>query len=329
MTSKNHSLFAWLAIAAIALSGCQRQPEAAPDDAAKHARSEVERGPIRVTVEVQPVRPRLSDSPTLTLTIDHEEGVVVEPPQFGTMIGRFAIRDVQEPLPKTNEGRVIIQQIYTLEATEPGRLRIDPIAVTFTDRREKGANRPETIETEPLVIEVTSVLGDKTPSLTDLRPSSEPVSLDSHSLAWVWAIAAIALALVAAKMWRRRRIVPQRAPVVKILTPAELAMAELDELAASGLAATDIKEFYIRLTAIVRRYIERTTGIRAPEQTTEEFLREISRTKAFGMDEAARLRDFLESADLVKFAAHRPNSDDAEESIRRARVFIAGEKTQS
>ena len=325
----NRVLFALVAVAAIAVSGCGQPPAAAPDDAAKHARSEVERGPVRVTVEVQPVRPRLSDSPTLTLTIDHEEGVVVEPPQFGTMIGRFAIRDLREPLPKTSEGRVIVQQIYTLEATEPGRLRIDPIAVTFTDRREKGSNRPETIETEPLSIEVTSVLGDKTPSLGDVRPSAAPVPLESSSLAWLWAIAALALAFVAAKMWRRRGTAPRRVPAVKILTPAELANAELDELAASGLAATDIKEFYIRLTAIVRRYIERTTGIRAPEQTTEEFLREISRTKRFGMDVAARLRDFLESADLVKFAAHRPNTDDADESVRRARLFIAAEKTQS
>ena len=33
--------------------------------------------------------------------------------------------------------------------------------------------------------------------------------------------------------------------------------------------------YYMELTAVVRRYIERTTGVRAPEQTTEEFLHEV------------------------------------------------------
>jgi len=51
------------------------------------------------------------------------------------------------------------------------------------------------------------------------------------------------------------------------------------KLAASGLMETDVKVYFVELTAIVRRYIERTTGIRAPEQTTEEFLCEIRRVQ--------------------------------------------------
>jgi len=46
------------------------------------------------------------------------------------------------------------------------------------------------------------------------------------------------------------------------------------------------------------------------------------------LDECSRLRDFLESADLVKFAAHQPRADDIAESIRRARLFIGIRSTQ-
>ena len=81
-------------------------------------------------------------------------------------------------------------------------------------------------------------------------------------------------------------------------------------------------QFYVELTAVVRRYIERTTGIRAPEQTTEEFLREISQANTFNRDTNERLRNFLESADLVKFAAFRPRHEDVEESFSRAKIFI-------
>ena len=59
-----------------------------------------------------------------------------------------------------------------------------------------------------------------------------------------------------------------------------------------------------------------------PEQTTQEFLHEISRRSDFPADESRRLRSFLEAADLVKFAAHRPRKADVEESFRRAKVFV-------
>ena len=80
-----------------------------------------------------------------------------------------------------------------------------------------------------------------------------------------------------------------------------------------------MKLFYVELTAIVRRYIERTKGIHAPEQTTQEFLQEISRRKDFPAEQSRRLRSFLEAADLVKFAAHQPREEDVEESFRRAK----------
>jgi hypothetical protein len=278
---------------------------------------------VRVTVEVKPSKASLSDEPVLTLTIDSEEGVTVEKPPFGSTLGGFKIRGLREPLPKINNGREVIQQLYALEPTETGRLRIDPISVAFTDRRPKGDGRRQTVETEPITVEITSLLGDKSPSLGDLRPPAGPIELPSHLAVWLWAILPAAAIAVATAWWLSRRRRRETAAVAVILTPEQLANMELDALVASGLALNDVKQFYVELTSIVRRYIERTTGIRAPEQTTEEFLREISRAQTFGSDECLRLRDFLESADLVKFAAHQPRADDIAESIRRARLFIA------
>ena len=65
--------------------------------------------------------------------------------------------------------------------------------------------------------------------------------------------------------------------------------------------------------------------MRAPEQTTEEFLREISSGKVFPDDERRRLQDFLESSDLVKFAAYRPDLGDVSDAYQRARVFVGSE----
>ena len=225
----------------------------------------------------QPAKAQLSDEPVLTLTIDYEEGVTVQKPPFGGSLGGFIIRDFREPPPKINDGREVIQQIYTLEPTETGKLLIDPISVTFTDNRPNGDGRTHTIETESLTVEITSIVGDKAPSLGELRPSAEPIELPSSTSPWLWGLAVAGVAALAIAWWLIRRRRREKAVAAAILTPEELAIRELDALERSGLAERDIKLFYVELTGIVRRYIEQTTGIRAPEQTTEEFLREISR----------------------------------------------------
>ena len=309
--------------------GCGRKSENAqsPTTDKNPARSVIERGPVKVTAEVQPAKARLSDEPVLTLTIDYEEGVQIEKPPFGSSLGNFVIRDFHEPLSKIRDGREIVEQVYTLEPMRTGRLLIDPISVTFTDLRPRGDEKTHTITTEALTVEISSMLGDAAPALVDLRPSAGPLDLPSHGSILAWTIAAICaiLAIAGWRLWRR--IKRKQLETEIVLSPEELARLELEKLARSRLAETDVVQFYVELTAVVRCYIERTTGVRAPEQTTEEFLREISLANTFDRRTNERLRDFLESADLVKFAAHRPRPDDIEESFSRAKIFI-GLKSQ-
>jgi hypothetical protein len=121
---------------------------------------------------------------------------------------------------------------------------------------------------------------------------------------------------------RRRRkqgvVAPRR------LTPEEIAHAALAALLQENLPARGlIKEFYLRLTGVVRQYIEDTTGIRAPEQTTEEFLRDMRSQSAFPPEQSVRLAEFLEAADMVKYAGQQPQSDQIGEAILRAQEFVA------
>jgi hypothetical protein len=286
------------------------------------ARSVVERGPVRVTAEVQPAKARLSDEPVLTLTIDYQSGVEIEKPPFGAAMGDFVVRDFREPQPRIRNGREIVQQIYTLEPVRTGRLLIDPITVTFTDLRPDGDERTHTIATEALTVEISSMLADSAPSLERLRPPAEPVDLPSR-ISWAgWSIAGTCLVIAVLGLWLWIRLRRRKLAAEVALSPQEVALLELEKLAKSRLAERDVKLFFVEITGIVRRYIERTTGIRAPEQTTEEFLRETSLANAFNRETSERLRDFLESADLVKFAAYQPRQEDIGESFSRARVFI-------
>ena len=91
---------------------------------------------------------------------------------------------------------------------------------------------------------------------------------------------------------------------------------------AEGLAECDVKQFYVELTGIVRRYVERTTRVHAPEQTTEEFLREIRDQNLFAVEKQTQFKVFLEAADLIKFAAQVPGTDEIEASFNTAKAFV-------
>lgn len=105
------------------------------------------------------------------------------------------------------------------------------------------------------------------------------------------------------------------------MSPIERAWVELERLLKKGLPGRGkYKDFYVELTMVVRRYIQRKYGIKAPHMTTEEFLRE-----AKPSDE---LRRFLESADMVKFAGVEATPEMADDATASARDYLSkDEKT--
>jgi hypothetical protein len=135
-------------------------------------------------------------------------------------------------------------------------------------------------------------------------------------------LAAAAAAAVAIWIWRRRR---SRGAPAEAAAPArpprpahEIAYAELERLLASGLLEKGrVKEFYIELAEIMRRYFEARFGVDTFERTSAEILDalRLARLPAKGM---ALTAEFFGSCDLVKFAKHIPASDDSRAVVQKA-----------
>jgi len=282
-----------------------------------------EKGPVKLLVRVWPREPRLSDLVEMEVRVESQPGVEIKPPAFGQAVGDFLVRDYSER-PAEAGDRNTRRFHYQLEPAHAGKHLIRSVAVEFTDRRpgSEAAREPAFVETDPLELTVTSELADEAPDLARLEPMLPPQAMPAQFAAgWVAAIAAAAVlaaaALVLVRRRKRRVLVPRRQ------TPEEIAHAALAALLAENLPARGlIKEFYLRLTAIVRKYIEDTTGIRAPEQTTEEFLRDLRSREAFAPERSVRLAEFLEAADMIKYAGQEPRDGQIEEAISRAREFI-------
>ena len=80
-------------------------------------------------------------------------------------------------------------------------------------------------------------------------------------------------------------------------------------------------DFYFRLSAIFRRYLQRRFEIDAPEMTTEELLPRLS-TPAFERETQAAIKTFLRFGDQVKFARVRPDPADITAHLGLVREMV-------
>lgn len=287
-----------------------------------------EKGPVRLTVSVSPAQPRLSDLVDMDIQITAPTEVEVKPPTFGQAVGDFVVRDYSEKKgasAATEQAESVTHRFhYQLEPVFAGRHLIRSLGVEFIDRRtnSESSGKPALIESEPLEVEVTSEFDNKVPDLSELDPMIPPRPLNSSST-WPWFIGLGLLAATALTgMWfLRHRTTITEEP--RKQSPQEVAHAALNQLLAEQLPSRGlVKEFYLRLTGIVRQFIEDTTGLKAPEQTTEEFLRAMRTRDIFSVEQSLRLKEFLEAADMVKYAGQQPDHAQIEMSIERAREFV-------
>jgi len=144
----------------------------------------------------------------------------------------------------------------------------------------------------------------------DIRDIKPPIEISS-GWAWLWwSLTALAIVVIAAILWRwwqKRRSQIAFVPLV----PAHVrAKQKLDE--ALALIAQP-KPFVIAVSDTARAYLEERFNFRAPERTTEEFLRELSGTDLLATEQKESLGNFLESCDLVKFAKYEPRETELRE----------------
>lgn len=138
----------------------------------------------------------------------------------------------------------------------------------------------------------------------------------------VLALLAGALAVLSV-IWFLIRLIARKVKEHR-MSPIERAWVELDRLIAKGLPGRGrYKDFYVELTMVVRRYVQRKYGIKAPHLTTEEFLAEFGeRGMGNGEKGGDELRTFLESADMVKFAGVKATPEMADSATESARGYL-------
>ena len=176
---------------------------------------------------------------------------------------------------------------------------------------------------EPIALKVVSLL-PKDPQQQKLADIRGPLSVGVGGAFWVALV--IGLGLVAAlAVWlvrRRRRAEAPRTVAVPELPADVEALRALSALAASGLLSRgNYRPFYIQLTAVAKRYLERRLGAPVLEMTTAETLAFL-RGHAHGGELLPVVRDLAEAADRIKFAKGQGLAQEAERHLAAVRGLV-------
>ena len=280
---------------------------------------------MRLEVKVSSEQINLSDLVTLELSLEIKPGYEVSFPAVSEVLEQFKIRTWDELSPKLlDDDKVLRVNRYKLEPLEIGQCEIPSLTFEF---KQKAPAEAETLITEPISIEVTTSLPSDMQELViaDIEDVVE-IKPDRTMLWIVIGVVVLLLAGIAIGI----AIKPKKAIQIKrVYKPAhEIAFEMLRSIASEKLVEQGlVKEFYEKLSNCLRQYIENRFCLRAPEQTTEEFLVQLKQSNELKLEHKNELKKFLEHCDLVKFAKYAPTNEQITESLTMAERFVV--KTMS
>jgi hypothetical protein len=283
-----------------------------------------QRGPARLAIEGGTpqggkLEVPLSGTLRVVLSVEGGHALEVETGKAITTSEGWSVSPSGQPQRSTlPEGRVRWQQEFLLSPAKPGAL---PLAIAPLRYRE-AAGAWKTIAWGPVPVLVTTEVDSA--DLKQLHDIPGPLGYPPPPPWPRWPLGvAIGLALAAAGvvLWRlRRRPGPEAPPP----SPTEWALGQLDRLDQLNLPGQgEINRYFTLLSDTLRRYLELRFQLRAPRQTTAEFLQTPETTRQLSPAQQELLRDFLQRCDLAKFARAPASPEECRSAADLARLFIA------
>lgn len=205
---------------------------------------------------------------------------------------------------------------YTL--LRPGPTQGPPIQAQIEDIK-RGTLEPFELPQHPLTVNPLAEEG------AELGAPRAPRQIwTERSLTLIYAAGAGSLLLIALLSFialRRRTNLLDESPA---LSPHEAALQALSELQHSSLLEDgEFKEFYLRLSEILRRYLGQRFHFPGVEWTTTEIMNHLGTLDAADFEaDLDALGQWLRFADRVKFAGLIPTEEAATNSLTEAIGFV-------
>jgi len=221
----------------------------------------------------------------------------------------------------TDESRIITSK-YLVTSFSPGWNTIPPQPVAF--------RRGELADTVYTTADLLTVLAPEVDTTLAFRPVKPPEYAPvTFAEIFPWMLTGIGgfllITLIWALLWIWLRKEKEPRPVVdEPREPAHvIAFRELERLRTEKLPENGkVKEFYSRLTEVIRLYMARQFGIHAMESTSLEILEAFTVYNTGGEDLNGKLERLLMLADLVKFAKEDPAPEENKTHLKSGEDFV-------
>lgn len=262
----------------------------------------------------------------------HLEVVAPENPSGQVLIPKDSLCDKVEILKvleadttRLGNGRLEVNQEILLQSFDSGVYRLNPIMYVVGN---------DTFRSNRLVLKVFPADVDSLETIHDYADISDvdrkfidylPDFIVDYGL-WILAVV-IVLGIGAYVVYLlKKKKNPFGAPVPRPVPPYEKAVNELNRLRSEKLCESGReKEFYTRLTDILRIYLQGRFGINAMEMTSTQIRQTLSHNEETRLSKT-NMERVLETADFVKFAKVRPLPDDNVRAFSSAMQFVEDTK---
>ena len=215
---------------------------------------------------------------------------------------------------------VVYRQRLNVTGFDSGIFTIPRFTVTVTPNN--GA--PYSITTDSLQLLVQTVPVDTTKAF---KPIKGIIEVKSSWLDYIWLILGLLLfaglaVFVILYFIKNKKVAAPPANTGPVETLQEKALRMLAALEGESLWQKGaVKEYYVRLTDIVRGYVEARFGTPALELTTDELLSNARHSPA-AMPVVPYLEKILYTADLAKFARAQPTPAEHADAMQAARDLV-------
>lgn len=275
---------------------------------------------IQLRLEVSPREITIGDIVDYKAVIVFSSQVTAAPIVLPEPWGTFELLDYapssQQTLP---DGKISISHNFRITTFSTGTQTIPAIHINFStiEGEQVQAN------TETVSIHVISLL-EKYGDEGNLRPFRGPYNFKSYL--WVWILAGIIGFIIG--IYFLRKYLKSKSKTLTTAPkpqkpPEQIAWDAINALEDSNLLKENkIKEFYSRLSSILKQYLEDRYHVAAMEKTTYELMSE-SRKLKFNSEVSSILRGLLDNGDLVKFAKFSPQEDEVETDLARLKEIIS------
>lgn len=266
----------------------------------------------------------IGDKIKYVIQVKYKGDIAIQFPDIGGQIGVFAVKGVNAagtPV-REKEGGLVAERNYLLSSYEIGRHTIPSMKIKYNGSKGDGE-----AATNEVIVDIRGVIkeGENAGDIKDIYPPVDVPTNFRRLILWISIGMGVLLlsGIICGLLYKlkKKSKIHERQFIKRM--PHEIAYELLEKLSGENLIEKGlVREYYYRITNILRHYIEDRFGLFAPERTTEEFLAEMTHTNKLDVIHKILFREFLEHCDMVKYAKYGPSNLEINETYDAAKRFI-------